>query len=387
MATAGSTTATFNPRVTAALILFTLLQAIVVFALFPYPYYYALTQENNGLEIMAVVFALFVPLTVAGFWMNKPWSLWAALLAVTCAATLVLFSWSRGDSLTILSTASTILVLTTALVFRAGSRLGPTVGRYQRALFGCVLLFAAWVAVWGLFLPARIGEALPIAAPPLHARFLGVMYLSGATFMLFGMLAQTWSEVRVVTLILAVWTGLLGFVSVLNLIAFDWSRKPTWFWFFAYIGYPLIALWIVWCQRRENEHPAGPPLSSAVLTFLYLLGTIATVLALALLLAPHFMVTIWPWRAPVLLAQIYGAPFLAYGLGSLYAARQRTWSEVSIPVLGMLVFAMGVLAASTLHRNLFQMDTLSAWLWFGGFGLISLIMAALLTLPSLRTRG
>jgi hypothetical protein len=46
------------------------------------------------------------------------------------------------------------------------------------------------------------------------------------------------------------------------------------------------------------------------------------VVALCLLFAPGFMSRMWPWAIKVLLAQIYGAPFLSYGLGSLYAARE-----------------------------------------------------------------
>ena len=44
--------------------------------------------------------------------------------------------------------------------------------------------FPAWVAAGGLFLPAQIDEFLPFRVPPLHARFIGAMYIAGATMML-----------------------------------------------------------------------------------------------------------------------------------------------------------------------------------------------------------
>jgi len=261
------------------------------------------------------------------------------------------------------------------------------VNAYQRVLFGLVLAFAAWVALWGLFFPAQIATKLPLAVPQLHARFLGAMYLSGSVFMLLGMLAREWHEVRVLTVILAVWTGMLGFVSALNLPAFDFARGPTWFWFVAYTGFPLIAAWIAWCQRQETAHPEQGALSGGLRLYLYAQGAVAVVLALALLLAPVAMTTAWPWAIPPLVAQIYGAPFLSYGIGSLYAARQRTWSEVRIAVIGTLVFALGVLIGSLLHASLFDLRTPSAWLWFGGFGIASLALLVFSALPSLRTHA
>jgi hypothetical protein len=145
-------------------------------------------------------------------------------------------------------------------------------------------------------------------------------------------------------------------------------------------------LWIAWCQRGENEHPPGPELTDVLRDYFYLQGTLATVLALALLFAPQFMTTVWPWKVPVAVAHIYGAPFLSYGVASLYATRQRTWSEVRIVVFGTLVFAVGVLAASRLHVQLFNFHRTAAWLWFGGFGLVSIALLLFSVIPPFRTR-
>jgi len=223
-----------------------------------------------------------------------------------------------------------------------------------------------------LLQPAHVTNALPFMVPPLHARFLGAMYLSGCVYMIFGIAARDWSEVRVMTAMLAIWTGMLGLVSLVHLEVFDWSRPQVWFWFFAYICFPLVAAWIVWCQRGESRPNSSRVLSPGLQRYLYVQGTIATLLALGLLLAPHVMTTVWPWPISTLLAQIYSAPFLSYGIGSIYAARQRTWREVRIVVGGTLVFTVGVLIASAMHAKLFDWRSLSAWLWFGGFAVASL---------------
>jgi len=345
---------------------------------------HALAERVVELRGLALAVALLTLLTLAALWWRRPWALWAVLVVVSMQATIDLSALARHVEEAAAVASLILLVATTLLTFRHGVPASAGVGVYQRVLFGLVLTFAAWVAVWGLFLPGRIGIALPIAVAPLHARFLGAMYLSGATFMLLGMLARAWSDVRVVTVILAWWTGMLGIVSALHLDTFDWSRWPTWFWFFAYVCFPLVALWVTWCQRRQSESDSGPRLSGPLRRYLQIQGGCALALAACLLVAPTFMTARWPWPIPVLVAQIYGAPFLAYGVGSLCAARQQTWREARSAVYGTLVFALGVLAASILHASLFNPRTPSAWLWFGGFAAASLALLLFSIFPSLR---
>jgi hypothetical protein len=111
----------------------------------------------------------------------------------------------------------------------------------------------------------------------------------------------------------------------------------------------------------------------------YLLGQgiAATLLALTLLLFTSRMVPSWPWTITPLLAQIYSAPFLSYGIGSLLLARRQTWAEVRIALQAMLVFAAGVLLASFLHRNLFSASEMPDQLWFGGFVIATVLLAVL----------
>jgi hypothetical protein len=112
-------------------------------------------------------------------------------------------------------------------------------------------------------------------------------------------------------------------------------------------------------------------------------GVIVTILAFSLLFFPAFMASVWPWKITRLLAQIYSAPFLAYGLSSLMLSRRQTWTEIRVVVVATFVFALGVLLASLIHRQLFSLSNLSTWLWFGGF-LLATIMLGLLSLRSMR---
>jgi hypothetical protein len=247
----------------------------------------------------------------------------------------------------------------------------------HRIYFFAVGFLALWVGFFGFFLPTHVDWALPWLVPPLHARFLGSMYLSGATFMILCLLAKRWSEVRVVLPMIAIWTGMLFIISLFYLGEFNFAAPQAWIWFGAYLVYPLVALWLTWQYRNVGTDPMGVALPEWARIYLLAQGTVAAVLGLVLLFAPNFMVSVWPWKITQLLAQLYSAPFLSYGIGSLLLARRQTWEEVRIGVTSILVFAIGVLIASILHRQLFSVADLSAWLWFVGFALASLMLSVL----------
>lgn len=260
------------------------------------------------------------------------------------------------------------------------------VTRGQRIYFGAVGLLALWVGIWGYFIPDQVDQAIPWLVPPLHARFLGAMYLSGTTFMVGAIMARYYAEVQVVIRAIAIWTGMLLVVSLFYLDEFDYSRNQVWIWFGAYIIYPLIALWLMWNDRTLHERVSGPGLPAWVRSYLLAQGIVVTALALVLLLAPEFMVNVWPWKITRLLAQIYSAPFLAYGLSSLMLSRKQTWPEVRVVVMATFVFAFGVLLASSIHRQLFSLTNVATWLWFGGF-LLATVMLGLLAMRAIQAGG
>src|SRR5688572_1837545 len=165
--------------------------------------------------------------------------------------------------------------------------------RGERIYFGAVGLLALWVGIWGYFIPDKVDKAIPWLVPPLHARFLGAMYLSGTTFMIGGILARYYAEVRVMIRVILIWTGMLFVVSLFYLWEFDYSRTQVWIWFGAYIIYPLIALWLMWKDRTLDDSLTGSNFPAWVRNYLLIQGILVTALALVLLLAPEFMVGRW----------------------------------------------------------------------------------------------
>ena len=253
--------------------------------------------------------------------------------------------------------------------------------RSERLYFAAVGLLAAWVGFWGYFVPSEVERAIPFAVPPLHARFLGAVYLSGLTIMVGGLLARSWREIRLVPILTALWTGGLCVISLFYLDRFDFATPQPWVWFAAYVIYPLIALGLAW-RHRSIEPGVTPETEVPVWARRYLVGqgVVLTALALGLLLAPGVLADVWPWPIDRLLAQIYSAPLLAYGVGSLLLARQRTLLEVRAVVAGLLVFTAGVLLASIIHRELFSAGDAEDVLWFGLLAVANAVMGLLLLL-------
>ncbi|HET9906674.1 MAG TPA: hypothetical protein VFQ23_08530 [Anaerolineales bacterium] len=247
-----------------------------------------------------------------------------------------------------------------------------TVTRNQKIYFAAVGLLALWVGIWGYFVPERVDKAIPWLVPPLHARFIGAIYFSAVVLMGMSMLAKHPAEVRVPTFIVALWTGMLFIISLFYLSEFDFSRGPVWFWFGAYILYPIIGFWLTWQYRNTESDPTALRLPKWITNYFLTQGILITLLALALLLAPDAMLAVWPWKITRMLAQIYSGPFLAYGLGSLMLSRQQTWREVRIVTMAFVLLSIGVIIASVLHWALFSASNPSTWIWFAGLSLATL---------------
>jgi hypothetical protein len=258
-----------------------------------------------------------------------------------------------------------------------------SITRGQKIYFAAVGLLAVWVGMWGYFIPDHVNEAIPWLVPPLHARFLGAMYFSGAAIIAGCLLARRWAEVRIVLPMIAIWTGMLFVVSLFYLTEFDFTKIQGWLWFGLYLVYPIIAIWLAWQQRATDLTPTGSAVPKWASVYLLVQGILITLLALALLILPGDMATVWPWKITSMLAQLYSAPFLAYGVGSLLLARRAIGLEIRIGAIGILTFAVGVLLASIIHIQLFSFAELPDVLWFVGFGL----MIVMLSLIVIRISG
>lgn len=238
----------------------------------------------------------------------------------------------------------------------------------HRIYFATLGALALWVGAWGTFQPTEVVRALPWSVPPLHARFLGAVYMSAAFMLALGIGARRLAEARVMVLLVTLWTGLLMVLSLVHLDAFDWNHKPVWFWFGAYALYPVVGIWWLIGHGGLKREDAGSDLPSWMRFCLSVAGVAASILAALLLFVPETMSSAWPWKISALLAQIYSAPFVAYGASFWLLARGRSWLEARMVVRGATLFAGLVIVASILHRGIFDPNRIATWVWFASFG-------------------
>ena len=256
----------------------------------------------------------------------------------------------------------------------------------QKIFFAVICAAALLVAVLGLFNPVYLASIFTwLVLPPLHARFVGAIYLFGAVFMAGCLLAKRQAEVRWGVQMIGIWTGMLCLISLLNLSAFGLDLLPVRIWFASYILYPLIALWMTYRDRASMDSAplSGPALDPWAKKFLLTQGLVMSLLAIALFFAPGFMSTLWPWKVTPTLAQMYAGPLLSYGVGSYIYSTQGQWLGIRSIVPGMFSFTLVTVIVSFMHVTLFSFTEIADLLWFAWFIVATLILGAM-TLKALK---
>jgi hypothetical protein len=254
-----------------------------------------------------------------------------------------------------------------------------------RLFYGVIALAALFVAYLGLVVPARLDESFTWAAlPPLHARFIGVLYLFGGVYMVGCIVARRWTQVSPALPAIGLFTSLLLLATLLNLDAFDFGLGPVWVWTVSYVVYPAIAFGLAWLLRRRQPPRAGDRgLPVWASDFLRVQAVVFGILGLALLVARDAMADVWPWPISPGLAQFYGGPFLAYAFCSWRYAGRGSWSDLAAIVPAMLVFTAGTVVVSIVHGALLPLDEPASLVWYAGFG----AAAAVLGLMTVRILG
>jgi hypothetical protein len=178
----------------------------------------------------------------------------------------------------------------------------PTVAtaipRSHKIFYAVILVAALVVAAGGLLVPGVLASTFSwFVLPPLHANFLGAIYLFGTLYMLDCLRARWQAEVRFALPLIAIFTGMLFVVSILNLGAFDFGKAPVLIWLASYIVYPLVAIVLfLRVPRPWPADPARPGMPEWAHRFLFVQGTAVSLLAVGLFVLPDQMASAWPCR-------------------------------------------------------------------------------------------
>ena len=259
----------------------------------------------------------------------------------------------------------------------------------HRLVAGFIGLNAVFVAYFGLFKPALLDKKFTWAElPPLHARFVGALYLFGAIFLIGSMLCRRWADVAPTMVGTGIFTTSMIVLTLTNRAAFDFDLLPPVIWVIAYTVFPLMSWALVIANRsRSLAEEVGPPVPSWFTWALRAFTVVFAVAGLGLLLARSTAARAWPWKVSIGVAQFYGGPFLALAWVAWSYSQRRNLRSLRLYTTALAGLGVTVVAISLKHRALFDSADPAAWLWFATFGAMAVtsVAAAALAFTAKRT--
>ncbi len=240
---------------------------------------------------------------------------------------------------------------------RSGGR-GSVAVPAMRWLLGAaaLLVFLAGVQLFVFPLDTDTRFAWTIGSP-MTAVFLGASYWSAVGLELSGATTRWWTVARVAVPAVFVFTTLTLVVTLVHLDKFHLgaehaaaTRAVTWGWIAVYALVPLLMLLAWWWQHRSGAdvpRPAGLP--TWVRAVLAVLAVTLLGLGVALLVAPEWASSAWPWPLTPLTGRAVGA--WDVGLGVAAAHAWRVDDPGSLGPVGVTGVLFGALQTVALVRH------------------------------------
>ncbi len=209
--------------------------------------------------------------------------------------------------------------------------------------------------------------------PALTAAFLGAGYGAGLVLMLLSLRARRWSQVRVTTLTVLVFTVVTLAATLLHSERLRLTspvlvtRFASWIWLVVYLVVPAgIAVMVVLQERLPGTEP-GPraPLPRWLAALLAVQGATMLAVGASLFAAPGTARVLWPWTLAPIAARMVAAWLLAFGVASALALRLNDLPRLRVSAAGYAAFGALELAALARYVDDVRWGHPSAWIYLG----------------------
>jgi hypothetical protein len=213
------------------------------------------------------------------------------------------------------------------------------------------------IGLTGLFTPSHV-VGFPLHTTPLNTRFVAAFYLAGAVGLGLSGIARHAIDTRIFVAGFSAVTSLLLLATLLYWSDFTADGVP-YPWLVSYLIDPVIgavALWTLGLARPAQPGTHRPSVVFAAIAVVF------GILGAVLLLSPGTAVAHWPWKLLAILARVYAAIFIAFGLGAALAALERRREAVRPFTLSALTLVVLIAVASLIHRDRFVAGT-APWIW------------------------
>ena len=220
---------------------------------------------------------------------------------------------------------------------------------------------------------------------PFNLRFIGAVYLTSLVAVLVVLAVPRWAPGRVALPMLVVFTNLILVLSLIYIDRFEFQRGGTWAWFVLYVAIPVSATYY-WVRFRHLPPADGTPVPAAWRSYFLCAAAVLGLYGVALLIAPETLTDFWPWPVDDFHARLYSAIFLTLAVACL--AVSRVAAPVELLLVGLTQLTLGFfsilgLLLADVSENAVDWSAPGAWVWVGGFAIILVAGAALIT----RTRA
>jgi hypothetical protein len=245
----------------------------------------------------------------------------------------------------------------------------------------CLVLASVQMGVLGasgIFRPGR--HLLPLELTALNARATAALYLGATVAAILTLRARKAIDVRIFAAAFAIVATLVLACTLAYWDDFTVDGTP-YLWTASYVLDPLLGAFILyrlhlWRAAEPGRHRLTPIFVALAV------GFAAT--GIGMLVAPGAVDEVWPWVLTDAVSRIYGAFFLAIGIGAAMAAWERRVEAILPFTGGCLCVLLLLLVASLLHLSRFAGVSAAAWFLLLAAGAVA-TAAALVRLDELRS--
>jgi hypothetical protein len=191
----------------------------------------------------------------------------------------------------------------------------------------------------------------------INARLMGVMYANALILVGVGMLQTSWARVRIVMMLIALFSVLatvMTFVYLKPFLAHPWFHLT--YWLGMYLVLCVAAPYVLVTGEKKNggRLPIEVPLNGATRVLAGVLALVSLICALGLYFGLDAVNQVWPWELPPLVGGLIGVLFTTHAAAYAWALWDGDWLRVrpifwQAPPTGLLFILLPLLHAGDLR--------------------------------------
>lgn len=230
-------------------------------------------------------------------------------------------------------------------------------------------------------------------APPVTAAFLGANYWAGSILMLLASRERAWARARIALYGVLVFTALMLAATLLHLDRFHLGgERPVsavvagWSWLVVYVVALVWQLAIAVIQQRDRrpDPPRQTPLPAWARLLLAGQSALLVIVGLLLFAAPVVAASLWPWTLTPLTARAVGAWLVGTGIVIGQIGWENDIHRTRAGLIGSVVLGLLQLLVVARYADALDWSRPVAWLYV--LGIATVLPYAWLAVRSLTRR-